>query len=552
MTRGFGRGLRRQTENLRNERFPRLEVRRPVGDRRVQRVRDRLGVRTAPGYRGRRVRPAQPWRTASTIRRPRRRCATRVCRLRGFAVRRRCATCRYRPARQVERTRRLPERASSTSANNRASSSHPADERQVVNAAWSSICIRSFERVADSKGNDQVALALDPHRWERRGAEARRAFHNRPARDNLSRFSRSHQSRREVHRVTHDGVRTAIVGTDVAREHPAAVDADPHRDRKVGVDDAARGCDHAFFVLAEDGRCTRQRARTCRRRRRHHLRAARHRALHRRVRRSSRVLRGRAPFATGPSGASRASRPSKCTKPTVTVRCSGVPPPAAHCSATAGGRYESSSIDDGKPKSAAAAAGRPGAPAQQEAVAQWLADAFRRETAAVAGLITIWPALDVLHCDELTHRLAGDEQLPARLTDQEAVERSRVDPDRHAQGDVAGGGLQLPDGPQAVRASPPPTRVARRRCSWPAKAEQQRVAAELQEARHRPRRRPSAASKQLPIASVTSSAPTRPRSRQPFRHRGEPGRSANTIVPRNGVQRSSARLTAQSATSRGT
>ena len=61
-----------------------------------------------------------------------------------------------------------------------------------------------------------------------------------------------HHPRGQVHRVAHDRVRAAVGTGRCRRRTPRRGDADPDRQRQLGVEDAAHGEQHALLVVARD------------------------------------------------------------------------------------------------------------------------------------------------------------------------------------------------------------------------------------------------------------------------------------------------------------
>ncbi len=72
-----------------------------------------------------------------------------------------------------------------------------------------------------------------------------------------SRLAPRHQTRREIHRIAHHGVRAPIERSDVASEHRTTVDPDANWHREFGIDDLAQREQHALLVVAGDPRRTR-------------------------------------------------------------------------------------------------------------------------------------------------------------------------------------------------------------------------------------------------------------------------------------------------------
>ena len=184
---------------------------------------------------------------------------------------------------------------------------------------------------------------------------------------------------------------------------------------------------------------------------------------------------------SGPCRARNASRPPKCTNATVTTRCSGEPPPASTCSWTASGMNSRRSMSE-RPRGVGGRR-RAAAPARGEGGTRLRAGRPRNPRAVCSrggADDDLAGARAVLHRDDFARRRPDHKELAARRADEEAVERARVDTDRHTQRDVAGGGLQLAGYAQALA-----HRRRRPHCSVSVviatKHEQEGVAAELQQ-----------------------------------------------------------------------
>src|SRR5439155_10622929 len=66
----------------------------------------------------------------------------------------------------------------------------------------------------------------------------------------LADASLGHNPGGEIDRVALDRVRASEVGTEVTREHRAAIDAGAQREDAAAVDDLADHAEHAFLVVA--------------------------------------------------------------------------------------------------------------------------------------------------------------------------------------------------------------------------------------------------------------------------------------------------------------
>ena len=134
-----------------------------------------------------------------------------------------------------------------------------ADDAELVVAAGQRELLQRHRpraralRTAERPRVDGLGLALDRERLDFDRFEQRvRALEHRLRRVGPAGLRLGHHTRGEVHRVAHHRERAAVGGADVAGEHRAAVDADLHRQRQLGVEDAPHREQHALLVVARD------------------------------------------------------------------------------------------------------------------------------------------------------------------------------------------------------------------------------------------------------------------------------------------------------------
>ena len=127
-----------------------------------------------------------------------------------------------------------------------------ADQRQL--GADRSVDARARRRT-DVPGLEGLGLALDRERpdLDQNEASARPAQNVIRGVDVPDRRL-AHHPRRDIHGVAHHRVPPSVRGPDVAREHRAAVDAHPHGERQVGLDDLPQRQQHPLLVVADDAR----------------------------------------------------------------------------------------------------------------------------------------------------------------------------------------------------------------------------------------------------------------------------------------------------------
>ena len=232
---------------------------------------------------------------------------------------------------------------------------------------------------ADDRGAHWLRLALGRERLDRRRLERRaRAFEHDLGREDLARLGPAHHSRGGVDRVAEDPVRAAVGRAEVAGEHLARVDADPHRHDARRVHDLAQRAQHPLLVVAG----ARRRARGEER-----LDAPladvrlveRHLVVERdlldRAERSSSASAS----ASGPSRSSSTSVSIRSMKAAVIVRCSGSLRSSSTWAREAIGMHDGMSIALTSPTSGARSRSTSGGAASRSAAFLGRADARRVE-----------------------------------------------------------------------------------------------------------------------------------------------------------------------------
>ena len=284
-------------------------------------------------------------------------------------------------------------------------------------------------------GVDRGRLALHRERLQRRHLE-HRAGPVQHARGRVGRagWRRRHEPRREVHRVTHDGERAAVLGPDVAGEDVTTVHADAHRQRRAGVEHLPHGAqqpalvvvlgpghpggqDHLEAVAVEVGGQERDPLAIGRRLDDAHGRVERRRDRlgaplgEQRVRPLEPQEPDRGDAVLGLHQAGRQVRPQRARQPP--GRRLGARGPQEH---------------------GPARRDRRAAPAQQPALALGGADRSRGQRGGGRRADDDLALLGgLLHERRRRRGRAGDDQLLVRVADQEQVGGAGVHPDRHAQ-----------------------------------------------------------------------------------------------------------------------
>ncbi len=127
-----------------------------------------------------------------------------------------------------------------------------ADEREAHGHA---LARAAPERHADRPGLDRLLLPLDGEGRHRLDVEAGRgALQHARRRVDLARGRVRHQPRGEVHGIAHDRVGAAERGADVTAEDAAAVDADPQAEPARLRGDLAQREQHPLLVVADHAR----------------------------------------------------------------------------------------------------------------------------------------------------------------------------------------------------------------------------------------------------------------------------------------------------------
>ena len=357
----------------------------------------------------------------------------------------------------------------------------PSHER--LGGAGRLLGLPAGDRRADRPRLDGVELPLELERLEPGEREAR----GRPVQDvgrrvDLAGRRPAHQARGEVDHVAHRRVGAAVLRADVARERPAAVDADLHGQPPLALGDAAQRPQHPLLLVADGVRRAGAEDELAAvgvgvRAQQGDLVLLR-RLLHVRDQLANRRGRGRQALALDPRVGAAEAHERDRDEPV--LRC---PPAAEHVSAHGHRQAEGqpTAVDLGRRllgREVALARRGPQQPARPGRGAEAPA---RQQLGDGGADHDVAGARGALHAQHRRHGRAGDDRLAVRAAGEEQVQRAGVDADRHAQRRAGAGRGERAGGAQ--RAAHADRGAARALGVAVALEEQeQRVAAELQQA----------------------------------------------------------------------